>query len=249
MEVHHHTKSIGSHPAKKKWAHYFWEFFMLFLAVTLGFFVENWREHGIEHKRAREYANMLKLDLMNDTLSLDHLINVLKEESANRDLVITLLNKNKNDITLADLRKKDTLTFLIDYFQPNNATLEQMKSSGGLRYFQNITLVGSLAYYDWSIKHYFEMRRDLENIYGDKSSEHFLQFDIHMEEFLSETADMDSTLSALKAGYNFDSWLEVKKITEVQTFFKTFLKEGIYPDLKRQAKAIIDILNKEYHFK
>jgi len=35
MEVHAHT-----HTERKKWTHYFWEFFMLFLAVTLGFFVE-----------------------------------------------------------------------------------------------------------------------------------------------------------------------------------------------------------------
>ena len=48
MEVHHHA-----HTARKKWTHYFWEFFMLFLAVTLGFFVENKREHYIEHQRAR----------------------------------------------------------------------------------------------------------------------------------------------------------------------------------------------------
>jgi hypothetical protein len=30
MEVHHH-----SHTARKKWTHFFWEFFMLFLAVSL----------------------------------------------------------------------------------------------------------------------------------------------------------------------------------------------------------------------
>ena len=40
MEVHHHPIAIGSHTARKKYlpagkagTHYFWEFFMLFLAV------------------------------------------------------------------------------------------------------------------------------------------------------------------------------------------------------------------------
>ena len=37
MEVHAHTHAHG----KKTWKSYFWEFLMLFLAVTLGFFVEN----------------------------------------------------------------------------------------------------------------------------------------------------------------------------------------------------------------
>jgi len=45
MEVHHHA-----HTPRKKWHHYFWKFFMLFPAVTLGFIVENQREHYIEHK-------------------------------------------------------------------------------------------------------------------------------------------------------------------------------------------------------
>ena len=69
MEVHHHA-----HTPRKKWRHYFWEFLMLFLAVTLGFFVKNQREHYIEHKRAKEYAEMMKDDLLKDTIQLGGLI-------------------------------------------------------------------------------------------------------------------------------------------------------------------------------
>ncbi len=49
MEVHH------SHHAPKNWKEYVSEFFMLFLAVTLGFFVENYREHVIERQREKEF--------------------------------------------------------------------------------------------------------------------------------------------------------------------------------------------------
>jgi len=51
MEVHAH-----SHTERKKFTHYLWEFLMLFLAVFCGFLAENLREHIIEHKRARAYA-------------------------------------------------------------------------------------------------------------------------------------------------------------------------------------------------
>ena len=54
MEVHHHA-----HTPRKKWTHYFWEFLMLFLAVTLGFFVENQREHYIEHQREKQFISSL----------------------------------------------------------------------------------------------------------------------------------------------------------------------------------------------
>jgi len=63
MEVHHHP-----HAEKKKWTHYFWDFLMLFLAVTLGFFVENQREHVVERERATQYAKALVRDLEKDLL-------------------------------------------------------------------------------------------------------------------------------------------------------------------------------------
>ncbi len=62
MEVHSHT-----HTPRKKWTHYIWEFFMLFLAVTLGFFVENQREHIVERKKEKEYVSSIIQDLRSDT--------------------------------------------------------------------------------------------------------------------------------------------------------------------------------------
>src|SRR4249919_3505299 len=68
MEIHHHA----NHDHKKKnWKSYFWEFLMLFLAITLSFFVENQREHYIEHLRAKEFAKSLVQDLQNDTASIN----------------------------------------------------------------------------------------------------------------------------------------------------------------------------------
>jgi hypothetical protein len=69
MEVHHHP-----HTERKKWHHYFWEFFMLFLAVTLGFIVENQREHFLEHRRERQYIRSMIQDLKTDTASFRRII-------------------------------------------------------------------------------------------------------------------------------------------------------------------------------
>jgi hypothetical protein len=66
MEVHAHT-----HTERKKWTHYFWEFFMLFLAVTAGFFVENQREHWTEHQRETRYVKNLLQDLSRDTTAMN----------------------------------------------------------------------------------------------------------------------------------------------------------------------------------
>ena len=53
METHAHH--LHKAPGKNFW-HYFFEFFMLFLAVFCGFLVENYREHKVENERATELA-------------------------------------------------------------------------------------------------------------------------------------------------------------------------------------------------
>src|SRR5690348_14603822 len=59
MEVHHHPHVHHS----KKWKDYLFEFLMLFLAVSGGFFVENLREENVEHHRAQVLATSLYKDL------------------------------------------------------------------------------------------------------------------------------------------------------------------------------------------
>jgi len=244
MEVHAHT-----HTPRKKWTHYFWEFLMLFLAVFCGFLAEYQLEHKIEKDRAKEFAIMLKQDLVNDTLSLSHLRGMLEDESKTVQLATSLYQKYPESITIGDLRWLDTTSFLVDFFISKNSTFEQMKHAGQLRYFQNAELTATLGHYDWSVKHYLEMKANIQNIYGGLSSEHVLQSTITRELFLEKNLDKNDTLSAAKGGYKFESWYENLKIQGLRFFLGDFLLNHIYPDLKSQATNIIDILNKEYHLK
>ena len=67
MEVHH-----AHHPAhKKKWSEYLLEFFMLFFAVTLGFFAENVREHQIVIERKNQNLQAMVQDLKRDSAQLE----------------------------------------------------------------------------------------------------------------------------------------------------------------------------------
>jgi hypothetical protein len=57
METHH-----PSPPHKKKWCYYLFDFFMLFLAISLGFYVDNLREHYVENKREKQYETFNRDD-------------------------------------------------------------------------------------------------------------------------------------------------------------------------------------------
>jgi hypothetical protein len=65
MEVHHHRRV-----EKKNVKEYLVEGFMIFVAVTLGFFAENIREKVTEQHRAREFAVSMVNDLEADTTEL-----------------------------------------------------------------------------------------------------------------------------------------------------------------------------------
>ena len=52
METHAHELHKAS---GRGWKHYVNEFLILFLALSLGFFVENLREYNVERHREKEF--------------------------------------------------------------------------------------------------------------------------------------------------------------------------------------------------
>lgn len=160
MEVHHHTHAPDNHQ-EKKWRHYFWEFFMLFLAVTLGFLVENQREHFIEHRRAREFAITLYSEIKRDTAALNEIRNRTDVAYHSLDTLIPLLTESgiKNNTGL--LYYHCGLGMYNYFFTANEATLQQMKSSGAIRYFQNYTLVSAITEYEYNIRYLYQLETNL----------------------------------------------------------------------------------------
>ena len=92
MEVHAHSHTPG-----KKWTHYFWEFFMLFLAVTASFLVENQREHYVEHQREKQFIHSLIIDVELDTANLNRIISGRAERSHMLDSLTFLINSPDRD--------------------------------------------------------------------------------------------------------------------------------------------------------
>jgi hypothetical protein len=142
MEVHSHTHP-DSHRDLKKWYHYFWEFFMLFLAVSLGFFVENLRERITENHRENEFAKALYAELSDDSITASSKLQIRLEKEKDMDY----LNSYFNDSSLTVLSKKfypayTTGTYLMNTyaFEPKDGILSQLRNSGSLRYFKSIAL-------------------------------------------------------------------------------------------------------------
>ena len=157
MEVHAHT-----HTPQKKWTHYFWEFLMLFLAVFCGFMAENQREHMVEHKREKQFIVSLINDLKLDIAWLDTVTNSAKSRIENLDSAIAALSKTPhNEIPVMVFQQLRKSTQQIMFF-PNDGTVTQLKSSGGMRLIRKRPAVDSIENYDRLIRR-LEIRREITN--------------------------------------------------------------------------------------
>jgi hypothetical protein len=144
MEPHFHPHL---HHAKK-WKDYLFEFLMLFLAVTAGFFVENQREHYIENKRAAQFSKQLLADLRLDSVFFENRKRDLQYKQKGHDSLLYLLTKKANASNKEILETLFPISFAYD-LPVTTTTYSQMKASGSLRYIKNEELTASLQnYYD-----------------------------------------------------------------------------------------------------
>jgi hypothetical protein len=143
MEVHHH----GHVHHEKKWKEYIFQFFMLFLAVFCGYLAEYQLEHKIEKDRAADFAASLITDLEKDTASINSQILFRNSIYRNADSLMLLLKHGSfNEKPDQVVRNFSTINFL-GLLKTYKATIEQLKASGGLRYFKNKKVTTALMDY------------------------------------------------------------------------------------------------------
>jgi hypothetical protein len=136
---------------KRNWTSYFKEFFMLFLAISLGFFVENQREAYVENKSAEILAQSMLEDLEQDRKALQEGIRFMEEKDQKMDEFLRMLHAPGGDWDTVAFYKSMTMVFSTFPFSPTDGTYSQMKSSGTLRYFDQ-PLVNKMNSYDNQLK-------------------------------------------------------------------------------------------------
>ncbi|MBL0268219.1 MAG: hypothetical protein IPP99_06060 [Chitinophagaceae bacterium] len=141
MEVHAHT-----HTARKKWTHYFWEFLMLFLAVSLGFYAENTRETILHKKEVKTQLNAMIADLQSDIMLFDSVTQRNSHGAEMADSLINLLHSDINNTTEIYFAAR-TVTANLGYYFSNSKSFDQLKAAGLLRYIKNKALLDSIGSY------------------------------------------------------------------------------------------------------
>ena len=175
MEVHHHP---DLHHRRKKFREYFLEFIMIFLAVTLGFIAENLREYIADGVKAQEYAKSLYDDLKSDSVTLG-VITGFDEWKLNKvDSLILLLkmpDKHQHEQGLYYYQAHMDLELT---FVAVDITGQQLRNSGGMRYFKNPELYRAIAeYYGW-VNFYIEKAKERRIVIPNSLLAQIFQTDI-----------------------------------------------------------------------
>jgi len=153
MDVHHHHHNTSE--KKKRFWEYGFEFLMLFLAVSAGFYAENLRERHVERNKEHEYMLSLLVDLGQDSIQID---NVLKELPIIKEGIDSLANACYHE------HPDDSMVYLM--YALNNPylrlipltfsdrTSSQLKNSGSMRLVRNKAVADSILGYWQQIDYY-----------------------------------------------------------------------------------------------
>jgi hypothetical protein len=169
MEVHHHP---DVHHKSKHFKEYFLEFLMIFLAVTMGFFAENIREHFVNKEKEKQYIISFYDDLSNDETKLPWLIRairyqqILPADSLPGLLTNAATTTRANDIYrfLRTITRQQNISVFV-----TTRTIEQLKNAGEMRLISNKQISDSLVDYYKSIAFVADLQQALMTMKGDLS--------------------------------------------------------------------------------
>ena len=244
MEVHHHTPT-----ERKEWHHYFWEFFMLFLAVTLGFFVENQREDYKEHQREHNYILALIEDIKTDTSTLTGYISAKEKKEKQMDTLIRLLESG-------DYKQHGSDTYFLArratggiFFRNSDGTMQQLKSAGGLRLIRKQFVVDSIMTYDAFVKGVLNNNNiewETQRIFAERAGE---IFDAGVFRQIIDSSGLRSIRPAGNPQLLVNDPITLNKIAmQVQYVWTTeMLNRRNGENLRKKGIRLIELLQKEYH--
>ena len=129
------------------------EILLVVIGILIALYINNWSEERREKRLVQSYANSLISDLEGDLLTIEA-VRVQMIELKTR--IDSLANHVRNN-SIGEMSNLKILMFIIDDgYSPyswNRANMEELKTSGALRFEGNMELAQKIAEYDAFTKH------------------------------------------------------------------------------------------------
>jgi len=254
MEVHHH-----SHTERKKWTHYFWEFLMLFLAVSAGFYAENLREGMIHKEQVKTNMRSLLSDLQSDLVVFDSVIGRNQYAYTMADSLIGLLHSDISNTSEIYFTAR-AVTANIGYFYSNSKSFDQMKSAGVLRFVHPHELLDSLGNYyvsfQWLADQTELLRIKLDAVHkGNSALFDSYTFSQMMNNIQIYTGGFNGRYNLISKPQGHPALLsrDPKSINDVSLNYHYYSSTAKFYNRtaiiqRARAAHLIECIKKEYHF-
>jgi hypothetical protein len=244
MEVHHHPNV-----EKKNFKEYFLEFLMIFLAVTMGFFAENLRENVTDSYKTHQFAQSLVQDIKIDVQECDEVQSSMEEHVKIYDSLLAYMAAAgpiwTNKTYYLFCKTSDW-----NYFQPDNKTIDQLKSTGSLRLFETDDGSDTIASYYQSSSNLIDYGNTFKKIFDEYHSLAMQVFDY------SQVRDMIyQPTKLLDSSLHLELLTDDKKVIK-RAYNELFVLRLISVDyindvksLKKRGISCANFLKKQYDIK
>ncbi len=245
MDAHQH---VDNYPKPKKWKEYFLEFLMIFLAVTLGFLAENFREHLNDRGKEKQYIESFIHNLRDDTTRLRHVIKSNVRQLNGLDSLLMLSDANM----AFDSNRKLFYSYVIRYcytsstFTSNDATLQQLKSTGDYRLIEKANVADSLTKYESEINSLYKQAEFYEVYFKEIVSllDELTDMSVLGETAFTERKITGEVVPELRTE-NGKLIVFFNKILIFKTITKTLVENNLKPQLE-SSKRLIEFLEAKY---
>jgi hypothetical protein len=232
------------------WKHYFFEFFMLFLAVFCGFLAENLREEKVEKNREKEYIETMIADLKEDTSLLNKSGVEFKQKEIELDSLFQLL-------TRPDIKEYGSALYYygrkanrFSFFTSIDRTIQQMKNSGAFRLIKNNDAADNILKYYSELSQLYLLQNNTNNLTMEYRSISYTLFDpVIFETIVNDKTQNEvskPTGNPLLTTYDKGPIQRVCANLHYMQGSTLVLQDG-YNRLKKHAVSLIAQLKKEYH--
>lgn len=240
-----------SNSKKRSWKGYFLEFIMLFLAVSLGFMADNFREKTSERNKEKEYIQSMIEDVEEDRANIKEVININTQRIKSLDsLLIKCFDFGGTEKEMLELNQHFVPVLIHpEFLTPAELTMQQLKNAGGMRLIKSKNSINEIIRYDTKLKKIANQQLYYEN-YQNKAIERGTKiFNIHKLLFTIRNPNnnlapyyfelLDNDKSELKIFGN-----NVAMYKGIIEYYVMLLKE-----MNKQGDVLIQTLKSEYRLK
>jgi len=172
---------------KINWAYYIVELLVVFIGVTAGFVLNNWREDKAEIRLEQKYISSFYNDIVSDETTLDSLVFRTQKKVDNLMDVLkkTEIIKEPLNEDLAKLIVKEVIYFA--WFSPTNDTYDDIINSGNLNLISDYELKEKISsYYSFLIE-----VKNVEQYYKDHFKDYgfpilYKNYHLFKQEFIND---------------------------------------------------------------